>query len=186
MSNAAPTLADPLMTLSLATLLDRHGFAGQGGLVEDRHAVHDGAVDRDHVALPDEQPVARFDRVELDLFQPAVAVAHGRARHAGKQRGHVAAGAPLGKTLQILPARIHQRDDDGREMFAEDQRRQHRKRRDDIEADIAPPQADDDLVKENQQDRYRGGGPDPGETSGPSPKARPQCRRPSPPQAVRQ
>ena len=123
-------------------LLDRHGFAGQRRLVEHGDAFHDRSVDRHHVAFADHQPIARLDRLQVDLFEPAVPVSDGAARHAGEQRGHLAAGATLGKALEILPAGIHQRDHGGGEVFGKDQSRQHRERGDDIQAHVAAAQAD--------------------------------------------
>ena len=96
----------------------------------------------------------------------------GGARHAGEQRGHLATGAPLGKALQILPARIHQRDDDGGEVFGEDERGEHRERGDDIQPDIAAAQADDDLDQQDEQDRDRGENPDAARPVTPSGKLR--------------
>ena len=117
------------------------------------------AIDRDHVAFADHQPVARLDRLQVDLFELAVSVPDGAARDAGEQRGHLAAGATLGKAFEILPAGIHQGDHGGGEVFGKNQGRQHRKRGDDIQADIAAAQADDDLGQEDDEDRDRGHGP---------------------------
>ena len=141
-------------------LLHRHRFAGQRRLVEHREPFGDRAVDRHHVALAHHQPVAGLDRRERNLFQRAIAVAHGAAGHAGEQRGHLAAGATLGEALQVLPAGIHQGDHGGGEIFAECERRDHRQRGDDIRADIATAQADDDLDQEDGEHRERGDRPD--------------------------
>ena len=99
-------------------LLDGQRFAGQRRLVEHRHALGHRAVDRHHVALAHQQPVAGHDLLERHLLQRVVAVAQRRARHPGKQRGHVAPRPLLGEAFQVLAAGIHQRDDRGGERLA--------------------------------------------------------------------
>ena len=89
-----------------------------------------------------------------------VAVAHGGARHPGEQRGHVAAGALLGEAFQVLAAGIHQRDDGRGERLPDQKGGGHRQRGDDVEADIAAPQAGRDLGQEGEQDGDSGDGPD--------------------------
>ena len=119
----------------------------------------DRPVDRDHIALADDEAIARLDRLQCHLFQPAVPVAQGTARLAGEQRRHLAACAALGKALEILPAGIHHRDHDGGEVFGKHQGRQHRKCGDDVQAHIAAAQADDDLDQEDNQNRNGSHGP---------------------------
>jgi hypothetical protein len=138
---------------------DRHGLAGQRRLIENGDPFHDRSVDRNHVALSHHYTIPRLDRVEVDLLEPAVTISDGAARHAGEQRGHLAAGAAFGETLEILPAGIHHRDHRGGEVFAEDQGREHRQRRNEVQAHIAVTQADDDLDQEGDENRSRGRGP---------------------------
>src|SRR6516162_4523715 len=140
-------------------LLDGDGFAGQGRLIENGQAFYDRPIDRDHVAFSNHEAIARLDHVQVDLLEPAVAVADRRVRYPGKQRRRLPACATLGKCLEVLPAGIHQSDHDGGEVFGKDQRRQHRQGGHDIQPDIAAAQADDDLRHEREQDRNRSGGP---------------------------
>jgi hypothetical protein len=141
-------------------LLHRHRFTGQRRLVENGQAFRDLAVNGDHVALADHQPVARLDHVEVDLFQLTVAVPDGAARNARQQRRHLVPGAALGEALEVLAAGIHERDDRRRKVFGKQQRREHRQRCNDVEADIAAPQADDDFDREQRQHRDSRNGPD--------------------------
>ena len=140
-------------------LLDGDGFAGQGRLIENGQAFYDRPVDRDHIAFPNHEAIAGLDHVQVDLFEPAVALADRRVRNSGEERRHLPACATLGKVLEVLPAGIHQSDHDGGEVFGKDQRRQHRQCGHDIQADIATAQADDDLRHEREQDRNRSRGP---------------------------
>ena len=57
------------------------------------------SIDRHHVALPDQEAVARHDGVEGDFHERAVAQAGRGARHAGQERAHLAPGAPFGKAF---------------------------------------------------------------------------------------
>jgi hypothetical protein len=52
-------------------LLDRHGFAGQGRLVENGQAFYDRSVDRHHIAFSNHEAIARLDHVQVDLLEPA-------------------------------------------------------------------------------------------------------------------
>jgi len=76
-----------------------------------------------------------------------------RARHPRQQGGHLAAGRPLGEALQVLPAGIHQGDDGRGEFLPDHQRRRHRQRRDDVEAEVAAPQTGHNLGDQRQQHR---------------------------------
>ena len=64
-----------------------------------------------------------------DLFEAAVRVAVGRARHAREERRHLAPRAPLGIAFEELAAGIHQRHDDAGERLAEGERGAHRRAR---------------------------------------------------------
>ena len=118
-------------------LLYRHGFAGQGRLVEHRNAFHDRSVDRHHIALANDQAIARLDRLQRDFFEPAVPKSHRAPRHTGEERRHLPAGATLGEALEILPSGIHHRDHGGGEVFGEEKRRKHRECGDDVQAHVA-------------------------------------------------
>ncbi len=117
----------------------RQRFAGQRRGVEKGGAGGHPPVDRHHVALPDQQPVARRDPVEFHLLEPAVAVPPRRPRHPRQKRVHLAARPALGEAFKEGAAGIHHRDDGGRQHLAEGQRRRHRQRRDDVEPDLALP-----------------------------------------------
>ena len=90
----------------------------------------------------------------------SVPVAIGGARHASQERRHLATGTALGKTLQILPTRIHETHDDGRELLPEHKGPGHREGGNDIQAHIAAPQACYDLDEQCAQDRHGRSGPD--------------------------
>jgi hypothetical protein len=140
-------------------LLDRHGFAGQSRLIEDGQALYDRPIDWNDVTFSHHEAIARFDRVQAHVFEPAVSVSHSAARYAGEKRRHFTACTTLGKALEVLPARVHQGNHDGSEVFGKDQRREHRQRGHDIQAHVAAAQADDDLRRESDQDRDRSRGP---------------------------
>ena len=142
----------------LAPLWQR--LAGQRRQVQQGHAPGHRAIDRHHVAAPDQEAVAGTHIIQRDLFQPAIAVAHHLARHPRQQRRHLGPGATLGEGFQRLPAGIHQRDHGRRQHFAEQQRGDHRQRRDDIQPEVAPPQRGDDLDDQHRQHRDRGAHPD--------------------------
>ncbi len=57
-----------------------------------------------------------------------------RPGHAGQEVVHLAPGAALGEAFEEGAAGIHHRDDRRRERLAEDERRRHGQRGDDIEA----------------------------------------------------
>ena len=137
----------------------RHGFAGQRRLVEHGGAVHDRAIDRHDVAFADNETIARLDRLQRNLLQPAVPLSKGSTRHAGQQGRHLTAGATLGKALEILPARIHHRDDGRGQVFRKQKGREHGERGDDVQTHIAATQADDDLDHEDDKNRSRGRSP---------------------------
>ena len=142
-------------------VLDGERLAGQCRLVHHGDVVDDGTVDGDDIALADEKPVARRHDVEGDLLQPGGTVAHGGAGHARKQRGHLPAGVTLGEILEVLAAGVHQRNHRRGEVFAEGDRSRHRQGGDDVEADVAAPEADDDLDQQEGEDRERRSGPNP-------------------------
>ena len=90
------------------------------------------------------------------------------------------------KLSRILAAGIHQRDDGGRQLLAESEGGGHRERRDDIEPDVAAPQAGDDLDHQRRQHRQRGTAAQIGadQASKPAsraanPAARPKATRPA-------
>jgi hypothetical protein len=140
--------------------LHRQRFAGERRLVKHRQAVGHRAIDRHHIAPPDQEPVAGRNEVERDLRQPAVLVPHGGARHPRQQGGHFAPGRPLGVALQELAAGIHQRDDGGGEVLPDGKRPAHRQRGDDVEPEVAAAQAGDDFRQQGQQHRHGDRSPD--------------------------
>ena len=73
---------------------------------------------------------------------------------------HLAPGAALGKSLEEGAARIHHRDHRRRKGLAEDERRGHGQRGNDIEADLAAPDAAQDLDHERGERRNDPGDPD--------------------------
>ena len=128
-------------------------------LVEHGGAVRDRAIDRHHVAFADHETIARLDRLQRNLLQPAVALSKGSTRHAGQQRRHLTAGATLGEALEILPARIHHRDDGRGQVFRKHKSREHGERGDDVQTHIAATQSGDDLGHEDDKSRRRGRSP---------------------------
>ena len=167
-----------------STLLDGNRLARQRRLVEDSDPLGDKPVDRHDVALADEQAIPGLDGVERDLLEPAVPMADGGPRHASQERRHLAVGAALGKALQVLPARIHQRHDDGGEVLPEHERAGHGEGGNDVEAHIPAPQAGNDLDEQGAQDRNGRRGPDrpgplpaPGKVRTPKPRSRPNAGR---------
>jgi len=153
-------------------LLDRHGFARQRRLVEHGDAIHDRSIDRHHVAFADNEAIARLDRLEGNLLEPAVPLSEGATRYPGQQRRHLTVCATLGKALEILPARIHHCHHDRGEVFCKDKGCQHGKRRNDIQAHIAATQADEDLDQEDNENRDRGRNPNRASQMLPSGKVR--------------
>ena len=151
-----------------------HGdrFTRQCRLIEHRKAAADGTVNRNDVSSSHQEAIARFDRVQINLLERAVAVADRGAWRARQERRHFAARMTLGETLEILAAGIHQRDDRGGQVLAEYQSGRHRQCCNDIEADIAATQTRDDLNDQHNQHRRRAGGPDP-----PGPRAAPDRQK---------
>src|SRR6266511_5334531 len=97
-------------------LLDRHGFAGQGRLVENGQAFYDRSVDRHHIAFSNHEAIARLDHVQVDLLEPAGSVADRGVRYPAEESRHFTACATLDKVFKILPDGIHQSDHDGSEV----------------------------------------------------------------------
>jgi len=110
--------------------------------------------------MADQQPVSWLDCLKRDLLKPSAGIAHRRARDSGQERGHFSIGAALGKALEILPARVHQSDHQGGKMLAEEQGCAHREGGDDVEPNLATPEAGDDLQQERQENRKGCGRPD--------------------------
>ncbi len=131
----------------LAALLhpDRQRLPRQGGGIQEGDGGSDGAIDRDHVPLPDQQPVAGCDGIERHVFQCAIDVPRGRPRHAREQVAHLATRAAFGEAFKKGTAGIHHRNNVGRERFPEQERGRHGKSRHDIEPDLTPAQAVQDL-----------------------------------------
>ncbi len=65
--------------------------------------------------------------------------------HTGQQVVHFTAGTPFREGFEEGAARIHHRNDRRCERLAEDERRGHGERGDDIEAHLAAPNAPDDF-----------------------------------------
>ena len=145
---------------SVASPLDRHRFPGQGQFVENGDAFADHAVDRRDFALADKDAVAGAELFDRHLDQAAVEIAHRALGHALEQRRHLAARAPDGDALEELAAGIHQGNDDAGKLLAEKQRAGHREQRHDIEADLGPPEAGDDLDRETDNHHRGSGAPD--------------------------
>ena len=135
--------------------LHRQRFTRQRRLVEHGERTCERAVGRHDLALADHEPVTRYDQVDVDLLELAIAVAHRGARRPRQQRRHLAARVSLSEVFQILSARIHQCDDDGGKLFANYERRRHRKRGDDVETELAAPQPAHDFHQQRHQGRQR-------------------------------
>jgi hypothetical protein len=139
---------------------DGERFPSERRGVREGRGREDGAVHRDHVPLPDQEPVARHDVVEGHLLETTVPVAGRGARHAREKVVHLAPGPALCEALEESAARVHHGDDRGRQRLAEDQRRRHRQRRHDVEAHLAATEAAQDLDHERGQSGQDAGEPD--------------------------
>ena len=109
---------------------------------------------RDQQLVPD-LDLVHGDRLEF-LARPAV-------RQPGRPVGQcskIAFGPAACQILKDRSAGIHDRDDDSREGFAENQRRRHRNERDCIDAKSAYPEIAKDGEAEDGDDGQRRGGPD--------------------------
>ena len=137
-SNASPALVGPLITASPGRMAHRHRLAGQRRFVEGRRTLR----------RPSRRPAPRRRRGSAAGRRAAIASSGTsssspsrwrmrRPRHPREQGGHLPPRPPLGEGLEVLAARIHQRDHRGRQRLAEGERRRHRQRRDDVEADVA-------------------------------------------------
>ena len=135
----------------------RQRLAGERRLVEHRHTVGDVAVGRHDFAAADQHPVARHDLLDRRLRKSLRPVAHGALRRPLEERRHLAPGASGGVALEELAAGIHQRDHHAGQRLAEEEGARHRQKGDDVEADFAPPQADDDIEGKRDEDRKRRG-----------------------------
>ena len=122
------------------------------------------------------ESIARLDRFQVDLLEPAVSVSDRGVRYAGEESRHFAACATLGEIFEVLSAGIHQSDNGRSQVFGKDQRRQHRQRGHDVQPHIAAAQADDDLAGENGEDGDGSRGPD---RTGPMPASGKQRREPN-------
>ena len=131
----------------------------QRRLVEHGEPARHGAVHRHDVALAYQQEVTRHDGIEVHLLKPAVAMAHGEAGQAREERRHLSTRPTFGETLEILAASVHEGDDGGGQLLPEDERRAHREGCDDIEADIAAAQAQDDIEQQRRQHGKRRNAP---------------------------
>jgi hypothetical protein len=153
-------LVEPLIASAAVRQAHRQGLARQRRGVDEGRLGGHRAVHRHHVALPDQQAVAGRDLVEGHVLQPAVAVPGRRPGNTGQKILHRAPGAALGEGLEEGAAGIHHRDDRRGEGLAEDQRRRHRQRGDDIEAHLAGAQAAQDLDHQRGQRGNDAGDPD--------------------------
>ncbi|HMQ64755.1 MAG TPA: hypothetical protein PJ992_00570 [Arachnia sp.] len=128
-------------------------LARQGRGVEKGGLRRDPAIDGHDVALPDQEPFSGRDVVERHLLERAVPVPGSGAGDARQEVMHLAPRAALGEALEEGAAGIHQGDYGSRQRLAEGERGRHRQRRDDVEPDLAAPQAAQDLDDERRQNR---------------------------------
>lgn len=87
-------------------------------------------------------------------------MSNGGSRYPRQQRRHFATRVAFGKRFEELTAGIHQRDDDRGQFLPDDERCCHRQDRNDIEADFTTPQACNNVVNEDDQNRNRERRPD--------------------------
>ncbi|BBU59667.1 hypothetical protein KU6B_59320 (plasmid) [Mameliella alba] len=73
---------------------------------------------------------------------------------------HLAPSAAFGEAFEVGAARIHDRNDRRREGLAENQSSRHGERRDDVEPDLATPDAAQDLDDERGERGCDTGKPD--------------------------
>ena len=92
--------------------LDRHGLAGEHGLVDARVALGHAAVHRHPLARPDQEPIARRYRLERHRLGVAALHAMGHARAQVEQAAHRPRGAGPRLGLEH-PAEQDQDDDHG-------------------------------------------------------------------------
>ena len=130
-------------------------------MIKHRNAADDRSVDRHNVASPYQQTIARFDKIQINLFKCIVALSDSCSWRSGQESRHFAASAALREALEVLPAGIHQRDHGRGQIFPEHQGGGHRQRCDDVEAYIATAQAGDDLDDQHQEHRPGASSPDP-------------------------
>ncbi|GAA4504033.1 hypothetical protein GCM10023158_34570 [Gluconacetobacter tumulicola] len=99
--------------------------AGQGGFIQDGHALGDHAIHGHDLAPAHQNPVSGHQVGEGDIPNLPVGMSGGISLHAVQQRRHFAPRPCLGKILQRLTARKHQGDDDAGQMRAENKRPGH-------------------------------------------------------------
>ena len=113
MTNEPVVLSVAPMTSSPARFVDGQRLAGEHRLVDGGGALHDDAVDRDAVAGPDAEQVARHDERQLDVRLDAVADPAGGRRLEADQPPDRAGRAALGPGLEPSPEQ-HEAEDDRR------------------------------------------------------------------------
>ncbi len=114
------------------------------------------AVDGDHLALHDQQPVASEDLPDGDRRQLAPLVAVRGAWRPLDQGLQLPGGPPGGVRLQRAPARQHQRDHGARQVLAQQHRARHRQQGDHVDAQLTPAQPRQE-GSEQGDDPERGG-----------------------------
>ena len=122
---------------------DRHRqrLPAERARIDDGLTVDDGAVDRHDLPTAHDDDVAHLHLLDRYLLQAAADAALGDLGSALHQRGQLSACSGRGHILDRRPAREHQADKQPGELFAEQQRADHRYQRDRVDAHVA---VDDD------------------------------------------
>ena len=95
------------------------------------------AVHRHDLAGEDQQGIT-CDYLRCRHVGDGLAAAQvGHGRRTRRERGEFAPGAPEGALVEQLAAREHQRNNEARKQFAQQQRTHHREQRDDVRTQLA-------------------------------------------------
>ncbi len=135
---------------------DREWLAGEGRLVDGRHAVRHLPIHRDQIAGPQEQQVTDPDLVDGNL---SYVVARDAATHRGRtreQRLERLRRAAHRVPLQRFPARLHQHDHDAGEVLAHGERGHDGEHGHDVGREAAAQHAPERLGDERQSSREQG------------------------------
>jgi hypothetical protein len=141
----------PAANGAAAAVGGRKRLAGERGLVDDRLAGRDDAVNRDHLAGAHDDDFARGDLVDRHLVDARAAAAVRDPGCTLDELGELAARTTARNLLERVVTREHERNHRAGQVLAEGDRAGHRDERDRIDAHVAaqqraqhrPPQRDE-------------------------------------------